>query len=182
MSQPTVIGLDVGFQALGIVVAQGRTILHATAIRTERTARKRGVRVADDDVERCRQLAAGLLEVIRRFRPAGAVAEMPNGGAQGARANRSMGMATAVVATLLEVEGLPLEAVTPLEVKKAAAGRKDAAKEDVQEQVAKRFEWGDHRPRTKAEWEHVADAAGALLAAEGGTLMRTLSRIASQSA
>ncbi|MFS8536089.1 MAG: hypothetical protein FWJ65_13120, partial [Limnochordales bacterium] len=97
-----VMGIDAGFQAMGVVIAQGRTILHAATCRTEPQARKRGVRVADDDAERCQQLARFLLNVIREWRPQGAVVELPHGGAQGARANRSMGMATGVVAAVLE--------------------------------------------------------------------------------
>lgn len=177
MTEPIVLGIDAGFQACGIVVAQGRTILHAATWRTERQAKKRGIRVADDDAERCQVLARFLLRLIREWRPQGAVVELPHGGAQGARANRSMGMATGVVAAVLEAAGLPAEWVTPSDVKKAAGGRRDASKADVEQAVRRAFTWQAEPPKTRAEAEHVFDAAGALLAAEHGTLLRALHQV-----
>lgn len=174
MTEPIVLGIDAGFAAMGVVVAQGRTILHAATCRTEKRAVKRGVRVADEDTERCQTLARFLLDVINTYIPAGVIVEMPSGGAQGARANRSMGMATGVVAAVLEATRVAMEVVTPGAVKKAAAGVRDASKAEVEKAVLKAFNWGDHMPEIKAEREHVCDAAGALLAAEHGTLMRAL--------
>src|SRR5690606_41930035 len=127
-------GVGCGCRAMGrgVVDVQSREVVHGLAVRTERTATKRGIRVADDDAERCKLLAGSLAAVVRGWRPYGAVVELPNGGAQGARANRAMGMATGIVASVLYVLDMPTEWVTPSEVKKAATGRKDAAKEDVQ--------------------------------------------------
>jgi len=171
-----VMGIDAGFQAMGVVIAQGRTILHAATCRTERQTKKRGVRVADDDAERCQTLARFLLDMVQTYRPAGAVVELPHGGAQGARANRSMGMATGVVAAVLEATGIPAEWVTPSDVKKAATGRRDGSKEAVAQAVRRAFTWQAAPPSTKTEAEHVFDAAGALLAAEHGMLMRALAQ------
>jgi len=178
--RPLVLGIDAGFQAMGLVVVdvQTREVVHALAVRTERTATKRGIRVADDDAERCKLLADSLAAVVRGWRPYGAVVELPNGGAQGARANRAMGMATGIVASVLYVLDMPTEWVTPSEVKKAATGRKDAAKEDVQRAVLRQFAWRDGVwPRHRWEQEHVADAAAAVLAAQGGTLLRMVERM-----
>lgn len=173
MTEPRVMAVDAGLQGMGVVVAEGRTIIYAGTSRTQKSG-KRGLRVADDDADRCQQHARFLLGVIREWRPAGAVVELPGGGARGARANRSMGMATGVVAAILEATGLPVEWVPPADVKKAAGGRRDASKAEVEEAVRKAFTWEAAPPKTKAEAEHVFDAAGALLAAEHGTLMRAL--------
>lgn len=198
------LGIDAGFQAMGTVVVElgdagdgdpaRRRILHAETCRTERTAKKRGIRVADDDAERCQELARFLFDVIRTYQPAGAIVELPSGGAQGARANRAMGMATGTVVAVLEIAKLPAEWVTPQMVKKAATGRMDGSKEAVQEAVREAFDWnrgvkgdkgrsGDvqsHWPKYKWAQEHVADAAAAVLAAEGGTLIRALERVTMQ--
>lgn len=168
-----VMGIDAGLQGMGVVIAQGKTIIYAGTSRTQRSGKK-GLRVADDDADRCQQHARFLLSVIREWQPAGAVVELPSGGAQGARANRCMGMATGIVATALEAAGIPVEWVTPGEVKKTAAGRRDASKAEVEQTVCQAFTWQAPPPRTKAEAEHVYDAAGALLAARNGTLMRAL--------
>lgn len=187
-------GIDAGFQACGVVVVElgnadadttgpaSRRILHAESFRTKPSPKKRGIRVADDDAERCQQLARFLIDTIRTYRPAGAVVELPSGGAQGARANRAMGMATGVVVAVLEIAELPAEWVTPGDVKVAATGRRDGSKVAVQAAVREAFDWGrgdkGHWPRYKWAQEHVADAAAAVLAAEGGTLMRALERVA----
>ena len=86
-----------------------------------------------------------------------------------------MGMATGVVAATIEALRLAAEWVTPGAVKKAAAGHIQATKDEVQVAVFRRFEWTDGTIG-RYEWqrEHVADAAGAVLAASAGTLLRTL--------
>lgn len=185
------LGIDAGFQAMGTVIVElddvgnggpsFRQILHAESFRTKPSSKKRGIRVADDDAERCQELARFLIDTIRSHQPAGAVVELPSGGAQGARANRAMGMATGIVVAVLEVAELPVEWVTPGDVKKAATGRADGSKEAVQDAVRETFDWGqgdkNHWPRHKWAQEHVADAAAAVLAAEGGTLIRALERV-----
>ncbi|WP_374712267.1 crossover junction endodeoxyribonuclease RuvC [Symbiobacterium terraclitae] len=176
MTEPTVMGIDAGLQGMGVVIARGRTIVYAGTSRTQKSGKK-GLRVADDDADRCQQHARFLLGVVQEWKPQGAVVELPSGGAQGARANRSMGLATGVVAAALEAAGLPAEWVTPGAVKKAATGRKDASKDEVEQAVRRAFNWQAQPPRTKAEAEHVFDAAGALLAAENGTLLRALRQV-----
>lgn len=178
MTMPVVLGVDAGFTALGVVALQGNRIIACGTSRTERQAKKKGLRVADDDSERCRAQARYLLDMIREHEPAGAVIELPHGGAQGARANRAMGMATGVVTAVIEITGLAVEYVTPGDVKKAATSRKDAGKDEVEAAVLRSFEWGVSPPEVKSQREHVTDAAGALLAARGGTLMRMVEQMA----
>lgn len=170
-----ILGIDAGFACLGLVVMAGEQVLHAEAVRTEPAQRKKALRVADDDAERCQFLARELARVIDTWKPAGAVVELPSGGAQGARSHRTMGMATAVVASVLEITGIAAEWVTPLGVKKAAAGRKDASKAEVATAVREWLDWsGVALPQAKIEREAIYDAAGALLAARQGTLFRVL--------
>ncbi len=172
------LGVDAGFAALGAVIIEDGTVLHGEAFRTAKTSKKHGLRVADDDAERCQQLARFLSRFIDEWRPAGAVVELPSGGAQGARAHRAMGMAAAVAAAVLELSDLPAEWVTPAEGKKAAAGRKDASKEDVQRGVRRAFQWPAGVSWPACEAEHIYDAAAAVLAASNGTLARALRRAA----
>lgn len=168
--------IDAGFTGMGAVVADGRTVIWAGTSRTAKSTEKKGVRVADDDTERCQTQARFLLDVIAIYQPAGAVVEMPSGGAQGARANRAMGMATAIVATVLEATGLPCEIVTPGAGKKAATGKRDGSKDEVEATVRTAYQWGAWLPKVKADREHVCDAAAAGMAAEHGTLMRALNQ------
>lgn len=169
------LAIDAGFAAMGIVVAEGPHVLYAETVRTERTAKRRRIRVADDDAERCMQLARRLLWVIRALGVAGAVVELPHGGAQGARAARAMGMATGAVAAVLESMSLPAEWMLPGEVKAAVAGRRDATKQDVAAAVKAKLDWSQVEvPQAQAEAEHIYDAAAALIAARDGPLARAL--------
>jgi Holliday junction resolvasome RuvABC endonuclease subunit len=178
MAMSSIMGIDAGFTHTGIVVVEDNKVVHHETVRTKKDSHKKAVRVADDDAERCRVLTAALQKVIQEYEPAAAFVELPSGGAQGARANRTMGMAAAFVVAVLEVFQVPAEWVTPGMVKKAAAGRKDASKQDVQDAVKETFDWSEH-PLGGYKWqvEHAADAAGALLAGRGGQLWKALQRI-----
>ncbi|OUN01377.1 MAG: hypothetical protein BAA04_07100 [Firmicutes bacterium ZCTH02-B6] len=174
-----ILGIDPGFGAMGMAVVDVRqrtwAVVHSRAVRTQRSTRKTTVRVADDDAERARQLAAALHEVIREYRPMGAIVELPNGGARGARAARALGIATGVVVAVLHVAGLPVEWVTPADVK-SVAGTRNASKADVQEAVRRLLSWPVGWPEEAWAQEHIADAAAAVLAAETGTLVRMVQR------
>lgn len=166
-------GIDVGLVACGVVVidvaASPPSVVRYATLRTERQAGKRGLRVADDDARRATELAVWLRERLAGVR--GVVAELPTAGAQGARANRSMGLSTGIVVATIALAGLPAEWVTPGEGKKAATGRRDGSKEQVQAAVFERLRWPT-LGRYAWEREHVADAAAAVLAAWEGTLVR----------
>jgi len=172
---PYILGIDPGFGAMGLAVVDVRPdwweVRYHQAVRTKRSARKRGVRVADDDAERARQLASALDEIIRTHRPMGAVVELPSGGARGARANRAMGIATGVVVAVLQLHGLPVEWVTPEDVKSVTGGR-HASKEAVQEAVRQLLSWTCGWPEEPWAQEHIADAAAAVLSAQDGMLVR----------
>jgi Holliday junction resolvasome RuvABC endonuclease subunit len=172
-----IMGIDAGFNGMGVVIVEGRTVLFAGSSLTKRAPKKKAVRVADDDTDRCQEHARYLRDAVEKFGPAGVVCEMPNGGAQSGRAARTMGMATGIVAAVLEMTGLPLEVTTPMDGKKAATRKRDATKQEVELGVRDAFDWGDHMPKTAAEREHVCDAAAAILAAEGGVLIRTMKQL-----
>lgn len=184
-----VLGVDVGFTATGLVLIDvpASTIVACAVIRTERQAKKRGIRVADDDAERVVTLRRGILEfldppigdtptlklIVNRL--AGIVAELPHAGAKSARAIRSMALATGAVVATLDELGLPVEYVTPRDVK-LITGSAKAEKVDVQMAVAKRLrsspaiaDW-THIPR--GLHEHVHDAAASVLAAWDGNVVR----------
>ncbi len=174
-----VMGVDAGFTHMGMVAVENGKVIDYQTVRTEKTAKKRGIRVADDDAERCMKLAEGLFKFIDKHKPAGAFVELPTGGAQGARANRTMGMATAVVVCVLHLAEVPAEWITPMAVKKAATGRKNASKEEVQKAVINSFEWeGDIANAYQWKKEHVCDAAGAVIAAQNGMLAKLIREVA----
>ena len=169
------LGLDLAFVATGWVVVDPRTfnLLGFGCITTKKEQKRRGIRVADDDFRRCSDLARGLFQVLEGYLVKGIVAEIPTGGAQGARSNRAMGMATGVLSAVVEAYKLPLEVYTPLEVKVAGGGDGRASKESVE--VAMLAQWsGLSSFKPKGLRQHVTDAAAVILAARSGVLYRTL--------
>lgn len=169
------LGIDAGFAAMGVVVAEGERIIHSAVCHTERTAKKRGVRVADDDAERLQMLADFLRCAIQVWTPMGAVVELPGGAGKSSMAVKAMAMGHAAAVLTLHLLDFPAEWVTPQMVKKAATGSNNGAKGDVAKVVLSRFTWDQGAlPRHKQDDEHIYDAAGALFAARQGTLVRAL--------
>ncbi len=179
-----VLGIDAGFTATGLcaIDLQHDRITASACIRTQKTSAKRAVRVADDDAERCTYLAREIAAFLHKTMPQVVVVELPSGGAQGARANRAMGMSTGIVSAVLALTGYPVEWVTPQAVKKAAAGRRDASKQAVEQSVRQRFQWPDGTmPKTAVERSHICDAAASVMAAEHGALLAAVRRMESAS-
>jgi len=172
------LGIDIGFAATGWVAAEVigngeyRPIASGVIV-TEKDNHRRGLRVADSDVERCQVILRELTRTFCDHRPKALAVELPTGGAQGARANRCMGMATAIAACIVDDWGLPCAWVTPQEVKKAVTGQRNASKQQMIGAIRSGYpelQW----PKGKTHHEHVADAMGALLAARYGNEYRML--------
>ena len=163
----SVVGFDPGFASFGMVKARvsllpkgvGNIVIEtAKLVETSRSKNKQ-VRHSSDGLRRCSEI----LEAMHAFCSGAAFgfAEVPNGGAKSAAAMRSMGIATALLASC----PIPLIEVSPMEVKLATAGDKQATKETM-------ISWAMRR-HPEAEWlakarngqlqfiaknEHLADA------------------------
>lgn len=171
------LGLDVSFAHLGMIIIQDMHVIDYHTIHTEPDKKKTSV--AADDVRRTLELVNGLVDMWKRHRYdriedgqrvmsdpiTQACVELPTGGAQGARANRGMGIATGIVVAVLSCLDIPVTWVTPSEVKLAAAGHRNAEKVDVEGAVLEILHWDVPPAKTKKDREHVCDAAGAVLAA-----------------
>ncbi|KKM23476.1 hypothetical protein LCGC14_1614830 [marine sediment metagenome] len=179
---PVVLSIDAGFEALGWVVARlieidrkmSIDLVAVGVIRTKKDTKKKHIYVADDDCRRIKELITGLRGVLDVVKIDGIVAEIPSGGAQGARANRCMGMSTAIVICFAEMLNVPIETYTPNEVKKVMTGKITASKEAMV--AGAQAEWPDTKwPKNKGDIHHAADAAATLLAAEAnGNLLKML--------
>lgn len=184
-----VMGLDVGFVNMGCVafelnVGGGLDLKDCCVISTEKSNAKLNIRQADDDVRRSRELTKGLVSFYQNNVGMSdkvlVVTEFPHGGAQGARPNRTMGMATGIVATFIEIFQDLNDNVTPQQTKIGMTGMKSASKKEVMDNAVL-FLCGDPKMKTnnrgKTEWyyyvdqkvfredvfEHIADAVGAVV-------------------
>lgn len=170
MAENKIVGVDLGFRNTGLVAAApehsdvGYSIDKFTCIKTERAGKKKAIFVAQDDVQQCQNLFTGVMEFIRQVDPTALAVELPTAGAKGARANRGMGIATGMAASVAAVTGLPVIWIYPEDSKKLVGGKKNASKDDMMNAVRNTWpqvEW----PKAKNQFEHIADAAAALLVA-----------------
>jgi Holliday junction resolvasome RuvABC endonuclease subunit len=164
------LSLDVGFSHCGWVVFKDGEPQDCGVIKTEKSNRK-STRTSDDNAFRAAQVARQLKEIIEGYGIKGVIGELPSGGAQSANAMRHMALATGIVASVASVLELPVEWVSPGDLKKAVTGYRSASKDEVMKVVRKRFN-GFIWPKAKTRYEHIADAAGAYLALQDGNLVK----------
>lgn len=162
-----IIALDVSLRGTGYAVLDasapaGATVLRHGCIPTASGGPKVGK--GEDTVRRCGEIAAALQEVIEGWPPRLIIAELPTG-SQDYYGAKAAGICYGIIGSIRIILDVPLLTVTPQAVKKAAAGRLNASKDDVQRGVLDRFQGLQFR--TKVEREAVCDALGAYLAAAG---------------
>ena len=124
------------------------------------------MRVADDDSERIKIIIRGVNDFVSDYEYGKIMVavELPTGGAQGARPNRTMGLITGAIVTYVEMKGWPTEYVTPTDVKIAVTGNKTASKNEIMERIRNKLKrHSDKLPKTKDKFEHIADSVGIAL-------------------
>jgi Holliday junction resolvasome RuvABC endonuclease subunit len=175
--------LDAGFCNTGVVITQfrpadGQWFLATTpvCISTQKESERRHIYATDDKVRRVKDIYGPLRALVRQWEPSLLVAELPLSGGKSAAAHASMAMAITICACLSVEFDLPLRNYNWDDIKLAATGARSAGKLDVQQAIARRFPEAAAQfinPRKKSgyrdEFEHVADAYGAWLAAANGS-------------
>lgn len=179
MTDRLVLGVDLAFRNTGLVLAKpcladpGYTIVATHCITTEKADKKKQIFAAIDDVRCIQEVVRELQQFIGAENISVIFAECPNAGAKGARANRAMGIATAILATYVEMEKISTLWVLPDDIKKKLCGKRNASKEEIQSVVMK--VWPDAAwPKAKGKLEHVADAAGALIVGRDSDIYKLL--------
>lgn len=180
---PRVLGIDPGFAATGWVIARdGFADMNplpvaeaAGVIRTEPDKRNR-LYVTVDDVRRWERVLFDLCAVAEQHGVVAICAEMP-GGSKSSRAATALAYArTAVAAARARLGGIPIAWATPAQVKQAGGGKPNASKADVIDGTFRLWpalaDWVPNRQ----DREHVADAAGAILATWDSEVIRAARR------
>ena len=162
-----------GFTNCGIAVLElpSEQILMTMHYCVKRDTKKKTVRAADEAFARCQGLARMLHRILREHHVAGAIIELPHGGAQSSAAMRDMARGSAIVAAVLELNGVPVEAVTPTDVKRITGKTTGVSKAEVAVVVTER--WPTFAVGIS---EHEADALGAYISARDGQLMPAADR------
>lgn len=179
MPDKIAVGIDLGFRHSGMVAAApthtqlGYEVLGFDCVVTKKESKKKSLYVAEDDVSQSMLLYRGIRAFLQKWDPTFIAVELPSAGAKGARANRGMGIATGIIAAIAEETGLPSVWVVPTDSKVAMCGTKTASKEDMQDKA--RELWPQVQWSTAADqFEHIADAAAALLVARGSAVYKLL--------
>jgi len=181
-----ILTLDVAFAHLGWAIMEPKdddwAVLDAYVIETKKSDKKKKIRVADNDIRRSTEIFSTLSAIVARCDIKGVVAELPPGGGKSSISVKSMAMAVAAVACVVEAYGLPAEWTTPDEGKIAVCGTKKASKIMMMRQVARLYPESTksfkRKVGSKTDWEnryeHTADAIAAFVSAKGGQLVRLM--------
>lgn len=155
-------------------------LVAAGVIRTKKSAKKRGVLVADDNVRRTREIYTELerLQCLgNTWRNAVAVAVESQSWPRNASATSKVAMAWGVVVSLAAQHDLPIVQSTPQQVKRAVTGNRSASKEAVIEGVCKHPGFFGRLDEVlvsipSGQREHVADACAAIISALDSDVVR----------
>lgn len=159
------IALDLSLRNAGIAIGQHNPDtgqLHIdliTLVETEKTTAKQ-VRKNSDDLRCCREIHAAIQHHRNQWRPLITIAEIPSG-TQSARASWALGTMLGIIATLPH----PVVEVSPTEVKKHWAGRKDAGKDQMIQLAVERYPdlaWLRRGDKLLGKNEHMADAVAVM--------------------
>lgn len=189
-----VLGLDPSFRAFGWSVVEllpdSERVVAMGVIRTEKSDKKRGIRVADDDYRCALELGIGLAPLVNRLDVRAVCAE----GKQGSKSVKGaacMAYAWGVLAGVMSSKFLPLMQVSPQEVKKAVCGIKTASKSDVAACVVRHFEHRDggqdaidrfllETSKSTRQREHAFDALATVVACLDSEVIRAIRPRAAQ--
>lgn len=174
------IGIDPGLASVGVSVVRitraGLQPVAAMVIRTQKAARKRRVRAADDNFERIITIAGTLREVVDAYKPVAVCAESMSWPRNAANAAK-MALCWGAMAALIEARGLPVVQISPQELKLALTGKRNATKEEVEAALCERFgaaalNKAGIKDIPRFQQEHAIDALAAVVASEGAEVIR----------
>lgn len=123
------ISLDIGFSNTGWSIFDKGGLLDIGVIQTKKTAKKM-IRVSDDNVCRCIEIANELDILKQKYKLQGVLGELPSG-SQNARAANQFGLIIGTVGVAAHFLGLPAEWCSQQEVKKAVTGNRFGGKDEI---------------------------------------------------
>lgn len=128
---------DPSFTAWGWAVVNMKGMVEAVGcIKTEPESKKRRIRKGDDTVRRISEINHVLMEIIGRHNVQCIISELPHG-SQNAQAAVMIGAVAAIVQTIADVKGLPVDWYSEQDAKKHLLGKKSATKKEVIDSISK---------------------------------------------
>ena len=171
-----VLGIDIGFASVGIALVElthvSESVEWLDVIRTEKSAKKREVRASDDNLRRAQEIASRLVPFFQNDRIQVVCMEAMSF-PRNASASMKMGMCLGDIATLACLYSVPIQQVSPQEIKKRLCGKKDASKDDVEKALRKRYKIRkDVVAFTESSREHAFDALASIVACLDSEVIR----------
>lgn len=171
-----VLAIDVGFRSTGLalfdVTKTGLELVHVACVSPKKKKKTKDDYVSVMDVNQVMEMAKGVGSFISEKYIRRIVVELPSGGAKSSRAVRLMGMASAMIATLVPLMALQVEWYTPREIKEAAVDKPSAEKDEIMDAMGKLFPVIKSIPKVRRE--HIADACACMLAAQDGIMVKEI--------
>ena len=161
--KPRILACDPSFTAWGWAVLEGHMVQASGVIVTKKEAKKRRIRVGDDDVRRVGDLITQLVKIIEKYQITFIVTELPHG-SQNSRGAIMIGIVIAALQAFNVILNIPVEWYSENDAKKALLGRISASKKEVIYAINDLYDvaW----TRTKYVDEAVADALAIYYCAE----------------
>lgn len=180
-----ILALDPGFRSVGFAVLAIATndvsLVKAGVIRTESSAKKRRVLATEDNMRRAREI---YLEIDELTNPRSGAYEVKALCAEAmsfprnASAAAKVAICWGVIASIVEIQSLPLIQASPQEVKKYVTGKKDASKEEVEAAVCRLLpEASTVISLPKTLKEHAYDAVAVGLTCLNSDIGRTIKNL-----
>jgi len=154
------------------VVGIKGNIITTGCIKTAPEQKKRRIRKSDDTSRRIQEINTVLLRVIKRYRVSFLLTESPHG-SQNSSAATMIGIVTAIMQTMSDCLGIPVEYYSEGDSKKCLLGKLSATKQETVDAIAKLYDvpWTGITYRDEA----VADAIAVFhVACEQSTTIRVL--------
>jgi crossover junction endodeoxyribonuclease RuvC len=171
-----VLGIDPGFSTLGWawveVEEEFITPLACGVIQTEKAKNKVQLRSSEDNIQRAQSIYLHLRSLMRVNSIQLACTETMSW-PRNAGVVAKMGIVWGVIAAVCEEEQVPLLQASPVAIKVAMTGAKQATKEVMIAHVKQRWP-GLNLPTQKALQEHPVDALGAILACKDSQAWRMM--------
>lgn len=184
---PRILNLDPGLEWVGYSICEvtrhGESILAMGLIRTEKSAKKENVRVADDTFRRARYISRQLLDLVREFDIKLICFENFSPPRNSSVAGK-LGYVYGSISMLTEVFNLPVAAATPQAIKKAVCGKVGASKDDVTIAIKRRYrtrsnfkviqQFEQDYSQVPKNWNHAWDSLGAMISCADNDALRVL--------
>lgn len=148
------------------VIDENDQVITSGCVKTSPQAKKRRIRVGDDNVRRVNEIVYQLKTIIEKHNVVHILTELPHG-SQSYKGATMIGRVEGIVETISVFTGIGVEWYSEGDVKKHLFGKSSVPKEMIQDEVRRQFGgkmqgWTN----TAANDEHVADALGVYLTAK----------------